>query len=166
LKWETATEINNSGFAIQRNTGGNNWQLVTFIPTQAIGGNSSSVLTYTFNDVNTERGMSQYRIRQVDLDGKAKYSDIRAVRGDGQKGKTIVYPNPSTTGSVNVVFENTEGTRDVTLMDLNGRMIKQWKSLSGNTIQIDNLGQGIYSLRIVIRETGEQSIEKIVVNKN
>ena len=76
------------------------------------------------------------------------------------------YPNPSTTGSVNVVFENTEGTRDVTLMDLNGRMIKQWKSLSGNTIQIDNLGQGIYSLRIMIRETGEQSIEKIVVNKN
>jgi hypothetical protein len=166
LKWETATEINNSGFAIQRNTGNNNWQLVTFIPTQAIGGNSSSILTYTFNDVNTERGMSQYRIRQVDLDGKAKYSDIRAVRGDGQKGKTIVYPNPSFTGSVNVVFENTEGTRDVTLMDLNGRMIKQWKALSGNTIQIDNLGQGIYSLRIVIRETGEQSVEKIVVNKN
>ena len=166
LKWETATEISNSGFAIQRNTGNNNWQMVAFIPTQALGGNSSSILTYTFNDVNTERGMSQYRIRQVDIDGKAKYSEIRAVRGEGQKGKTIIYPNPSFNGVVNVVFENTEGTRDVTLMDLNGRMLKQWKALSGNTIQINNLRQGIYSLRIVNRETGEQSVEKIVVNKN
>lgn len=166
LRWETATEINNSGFAILRNTGDNNWQLVDFIPTQALGGNSSSVLTYTYNDVNSTRGMTQYRIRQIDIDGKSKYSEIRSVRGEGQKGKTIIYPNPSFTGSVNVVFENSEGTRDVELTDMNGRMIKQWKAVPGNTIQINNLVQGMYSLRIFIRESGEQSVEKIVVNKN
>src|SRR4029077_11992471 len=41
LRWETATEINNSGFAILRNNGNDNWQVVTFIPSQAVSGNSN-----------------------------------------------------------------------------------------------------------------------------
>lgn len=164
LRWETATEINNSGFAVQRNIGNNLWQVVAFIPTQALGGNSSTALTYTFNDVNPERGITQYRIRQVDLDGRFKYSEIRAVRGYEQKGKTIVFPNPSA-GNLTVVFEDYEGTRDVTLLDMTGRKVREWKAVAGNTIQINNLGQGTYSLRIVNRETGAQSVEKIVVTK-
>src|SRR6266404_2654110 len=36
LKWETATETNNSGFAVQRNMGSGVWEVVTFIPTQAL----------------------------------------------------------------------------------------------------------------------------------
>jgi hypothetical protein len=65
---------------------------------------------------------------------------------------------------VNVVFDDAEGTRDVSLMDITGRMIKQWKAVSGNTLQIENLGQGMYSLRVVVRESGQQTVEKIVVN--
>jgi len=164
LKWETATETNNSGFVVLRNMGNGVWSPVTFIPSQAADGNSSSALTYTFTDLNSSKGITQYRIRQVDIDGRAKYSEIRAVRGYEQKAKLIVYPNPSRDGRVNVVFDDAEGTRDVSLMDISGRMIKQWKAVTGNTLEIENLGQGMYSLRVVVRETGEQSIEKIVVN--
>jgi hypothetical protein len=48
-------------------------------------------------------------------------------------------------------------------MDMNGRVIKQWKKVIGNTIQIENLVTGFYTLRIINTETGEQSVEKIVV---
>jgi hypothetical protein len=164
LRWETATEINNSGFAVLKNMGGGVWNVVTFIPSQAADGNSSSPLTYTFTDLNSSKGITQYRIRQVDIDGRAKYSEIRAVRGYEQKGNLIVYPNPSRDGRVNVVFDDAEGTRDVSLMDISGRMVKQWKAVTGNTLEIENLVQGMYSLRVVIRETGRQSVEKIVVN--
>jgi hypothetical protein len=164
LRWETSTEINNSGFAIMRNMGGGVWEIVAFVPSQAADGNSGSPLTYTFTDLNSSKGITQYRIRQVDIDGRAKYSEIRAVRGFEQKAKLIVYPNPSRDGRVNVVFDDAEGTRDISLMDISGRMIKQWKAVTGNTLEIENLGQGMYSLRVVVRETGEQSIEKIVVN--
>jgi len=165
LRWETATETNNSGFAVLRNMGNGVWNMVAFIPTQAQDGNSSSLLTYTFTDLNSSKGITQYRIRQVDIDGRAKFSEIRAVRGYEQKAKIIVYPNPSKDGRVSVVFDDAEGTRDVSLMDISGRMIKQWKAVTGNTLEIENLGQGMYSLRVVVRETGQQSIEKIVVNK-
>lgn len=164
LRWETATEINNRGFAIERNMGNDNWELVTFITTQAPGGNSSSPLTYTFNDMNSNKGITQYRIKQVDLDGREKFSEIRAVRGDSQKGNIIVYPNPSADGRVNVVFEDKKGIRDISLTDMNGRIVKQWKGITNNTLQIENLGTGIFALRVIMRETGNQSVEKIVVN--
>lgn len=164
IKWETATETNNKGFDILRNMGNGVWTVVASVPSQATDGNSTSPLTYTFTDLNSSKGISQYRIRQVDIDGKAKYSLIRAVRGWEQRAGLIIYPNPSRDGKVNVVFEDAESTRDVTLTDISGRMIKQWKAVTGNTLEIENLGQGIYSLRVVIRGTGQQSVEKIVVN--
>ena len=167
VKWTTASETNNLGFEIQRLVDNSGWQTVSFISTQAVGGNSASDITYTYSDLNNIKGVSQYRVRQIDIDQRSKYSDIRAVRGLGQMAKTIIYPNPSIgSNKVNVIFPETEGTRDVSLIDMNGRTVKQWKSITNNNLQIENLTPGFYNLRIVVRETGEQAIEKIVVNKN
>jgi len=122
-------------------------------------------LNYSFNDLNTAKGISQYRLRAVDIDANSKFSEIRAVRGEGQAGKIIVYPNPSFDGKVKVVFEDVNGTRDVSLTDMSGKLIRQWTGVTNNNLQIDNIAPGYYGLRVVIRETGEQSIEKLVVNK-
>jgi hypothetical protein len=164
LKWETSTEIDNSGFMVERNIGGT-WQDVVFVPTQAQGGNSTSTLTYTFNDVNTTKGISQYRIRQIDLDGKYSLSNIRAVRGEGTIGKTIVFPNPSTSGNFSIVFEDANVKRDVSIFDMSGKVIKQWRNVTNNNLQVENLPSGLFSVRILAVETGEQVVEKIVVNK-
>ncbi|MDP4265310.1 MAG: T9SS type A sorting domain-containing protein, partial [Bacteroidota bacterium] len=163
LKWATGSELNNSGFAIERNSNGG-WQQVAFVPSRAVGGNSNNVLNYQYDDPNTVKGITQYRIRQVDIDARSTYSEIRIVHAEGQAGKTIVYPNPSSDGKVNIVFEQTEGQRDISLIDISGRVIKQWTGISNNNIQVDNLAPGMYSLRVVIRETGEQAVNKIIVN--
>ena len=114
---------------------------------------------------NNNRGITQYRLRQIDIDGKQAFSQIRAVRSKDQKGKTIVYPNPSNDGKVNIVFEDIDSPRDVTLSDLNGRIVKQWKGVRNNNIQIENLNVGFYTVRIVDTESGEQTVEKIIVKK-
>ncbi len=164
LNWVTASEQNNSGFAIERLIGAGGWQQIVFIPSQAAGGNSTTDLSYQFSDNNGTTAVSQYRLKQIDFDNKSSRSDIRAVRGEGQTGKTIVYPNPSNNGRVSVVFDNVSATRDISLMDLSGRMIKQIKAVTNNNIQFDNLTPGVYSLRVVNRETGDQVVEKIIVN--
>jgi hypothetical protein len=165
VKWETASEQNSAGFAVERNVRGT-WEQVAYIPSQAVGGTSNSVLTYQLNDLNATRGVSQYRIRQDDIDGAAKLSDIRSVRGEGQKGSTIVYPNPTDNGKVNIVFEGGEITkRNISVQDMSGRIVKQWNNYSNNNIQIENLSPGFYTVRIVDIGTGEQSVEKVVVNK-
>jgi len=166
LKWETAIEENSRGFYIERNLGNNAWQTLGFVPTKAMNGSSSSLLDYEYSDINNNaKGITQYRLRQVDIDGKHAYSPIRAVRAGSQKGKTIVYPNPSNDGRVNVVFADVNTIRDVSLMDMNGRVMKQWKGVANNNIQIDNLMAGFYTIRIIDTDTGEQTVEKIVVKK-
>ena len=165
LKWETASEENTRGFDVQRLVGTGNWESIGLVTSKANNGNSSTTLSYDFVDINTTKGISQYRLIQLDIDGKSSFSTIRSVRGEGQSGKTIVYPNPSGTGKVNVVFEDANLTRDVTLIDMNGRTIKQWRGTTNNNIAIENLNAGFYSIIILNKETGEQTVEKIIVNK-
>lgn len=164
LKWETITEDNSTGFAIDRNNG-NGWTEIGFVITQAAGGYSNSILTYNYTDINNSRGITQYRLRQMDRDNRARYSAIRSVRGENQKGNTIVYPNPSFDGKINVFFEDVTGTRDLVLTDMNGRILKKWSGYTDNSLKIDNLVPGMYSLRIVLRETGEQTVQKLVISK-
>ncbi|HEX7848004.1 MAG TPA: T9SS type A sorting domain-containing protein, partial [Chitinophagaceae bacterium] len=163
LKWETATEINNRGFVLQRNAGGNKWQDVVFISSQAEGGNSSSPLVYSYNDMNVGRTIVQYRIQQIDMDGKTRLSEIRTVRADGQSLGMIVYPNPSSDGRINIVFPDRAGIRDATLSDMSGRVLNRWTITNGNTIQVSNLQTGVYYVRTISLETRETSVEKIVI---
>jgi hypothetical protein len=165
LKWETEVEINNKGFYLERKLSNGGWQDVTFVASKATNGNSNSALVYDFTDFNNTKGISQYRLRQMDIDGKQAYSQIRSVRGEGQKSNTIIYPNPSGDGKVNIVFETANSIRDVSLMDVSGKTLKQWKGVTNNNIQIDNLNAGFYTVRIVNVETGEQVVEKFIVNK-
>jgi hypothetical protein len=165
IRWVTATEINSSGFELQRQTGINDWETIAFIPSQAVNGNSTSELTYSYSDLNSTKAVCNYRLRQVDLDRNFKYSDIRSVRGEDATGKIIIYPNPSFDGRVNIVLDDANVIRDITLIDMNGRSIKQWNGVSNNNIQIENLVPGFYSLRIIVRGTGAQAVEKFVVNK-
>jgi len=165
LKWVTEIEDNNKGFYVERMFSNGGWEQVTFVASQATNGNSSSPLTYVLSDFNNTKGISQYRLRQVDIDGKQAYSMIRSVRGEGQKYNTIIYPNPSGDGKVNIVFEGINSIRDVSLMDVSGKTLKQWKGVTNNNIHIENLNAGFYTVRIVDVETGEQVVEKFIVNK-
>jgi hypothetical protein len=166
LKWETATEANNTGFSIQRNMGNNKWETVSFVNSRAQAGGSNSPLSYTYDDLNSNTGITQYRIQQEDFDGKTRVSEIRAVRGFAQKDKNIVFPNPSTDGRVSILFENKEQTRDIILTDINGKVVKQWKGFTNNILKIENLVTGMYTIRIISPQTGNQTVEKIIVSQH
>ncbi|MEO6611638.1 MAG: T9SS type A sorting domain-containing protein [Chitinophagaceae bacterium] len=165
LRWETATEINNSGFDLQRNKGDNRWQSVGFIASLSPNGNSTASLTYTYTDLNAGSLSMQYRIRQIDIDGRSKFSEIRTVPGMDQNRKLIVYPNPSEDGRINLFFENLGGKRDITLTDISGRIIRQWRNSSTNNIPVTNLQPGIYILQVTDQKTGQKETEKIMINQ-
>jgi hypothetical protein len=162
LKWETAAEQNNRGFNVQRNTKGV-WENIAFVFSAADGGNSNELLSYSFNDANTEKVVSQYRIQQVDLDGKASYSVIRSVKGEGQVSKTLVYPNPSAEGKVNVVFED-QAAKAVTVSDMSGRIIRQYRSVVNNVV-VDGLESGMYTIQITDLSSAVSTTEKVIIKK-
>jgi hypothetical protein len=162
ITWTTASEQNNKGFYVQRNVNGE-WKNIAFVFSQAHGGNSSAALHYEYRDANTEKGISQYRIQQVDIDGHAKYTDIRAVRGEGTTAKIVVYPNPSSDGKVNVVFEDNSGMRDIQVSDMQGKIVRSFKGIANNVLVIEQLTSGFYTIKVTNRSTTASSVQKIIV---
>jgi type IX secretion system substrate protein len=164
LKWSTATEQNNFGFDIERKTAGHDWEKIAFIPSAASGGNSNSNLSYSYTDTNNETTITNYRLKQTDLDGTVSYSDVRAVTGSKTAGKVVtVFPNPGKSGEVKVLFKESSGSYNATVIDMNGRIVKNWTSSAGNNLVIDNIAPGFYSLRIIAKQTGEQTVEKFII---
>jgi hypothetical protein len=164
LIWKTTYELNNTGFYVERNVNGN-WEQVGFVPSQGQNGVSNDILTYAFVDFNNIKGITQYRLRQQDFDAKVKFSEIRSVRGEDQPVKLTVYPNPSANGNVNIVFDDAMAIRNITVMDMGGRVVRTMNGITNNNITIENLQPGMYTVRVVVPETGAQGVEKIIVNK-
>lgn len=94
LKWQTASELNNDFFTIERSINAQDWHEV--IKTDGAG-NSSSLLSYMNIDNQPYDGLSYYRLKQTDFDGKFEYSEIRSVNIQTQgNGQVEIYPNPAT----------------------------------------------------------------------
>ena len=100
LKWETATELNNLGFEIERkiydkNTEGD-WTTVGF---EEGHGTTTETQHYSFNDdVSYISAISfSYRLKQVDYDGSFEYSEEVTVENSTLPEKYSLlqnYPNP------------------------------------------------------------------------
>ena len=160
LKWETASEQDNKGFYIQRFVNGE-WKDVALVFSKTPDGNSSTLLAYEYSDVNTARGVSQYRLLQMDFSGKSKYSDVRTVPGTEQTGSVVIYPNPST-GTIHIVLEG-QSVKDVLVSDVAGRIVKQYMGIATSTLVIENLTTGFYAVKITDRTTGLTAVEKVVI---
>ncbi|MEO7175841.1 MAG: S8 family serine peptidase, partial [Saprospiraceae bacterium] len=93
LKWATETEFNASHFVIQRSTDTKNWEDIGSV---AALGNSTSLHHYQFTDNNAIKGISYYRLKQMDLDLLADYSQVRAIQ-IGKKTLITLSPNPAKT---------------------------------------------------------------------
>ncbi len=96
LKWNTATEINNYGFEIERcvlSAECQEWNRIGFV---SGNGNSSSDKEYSFTDKNISGGSKfSYRLKQIDNDGQFEYSDIIEVEVVPQQFELSQnYPNP------------------------------------------------------------------------
>lgn len=93
LYWQTATEINNDYFTIERSHNAKDWEV---IETLAGAGNSAQLLSYSSFDKMPFNGTSYYRLKQTDFDGKYSYSPIKAVHiKNVEWSKVNVFPNPS-----------------------------------------------------------------------
>jgi len=71
LSWKTATEINNSGFSVERKYENSEFSEVAFVPGF---GTTTELKAYSFTDQNLYNGVYVYRLKQIDFDGTYSYS--------------------------------------------------------------------------------------------
>ena len=105
INWQTASEVNNDYFTVERSINGYDWETLLTIEG---AGNSNTVLSYAAVDRNPYHGHSYYRLKQTDFDGQFSYSKITsAFINYEQKSLIRIYPNP-TNGLIKVSASNLE----------------------------------------------------------
>ncbi|MFT6175472.1 MAG: hypothetical protein ACJAY4_001702 [Cryomorphaceae bacterium] len=120
LIWSTASELNNDRFLLLRTVDGIEYETAGIV---SGAGNSSTVINYSFRDRNPEKGLSYYKLRQVDFDGTKTDSEPVAYTND-TSGEFRLFPNPThrnLTLSTALPYEQV----DVIIYDLSGRVINR-----------------------------------------
>jgi hypothetical protein len=156
LEWETASELNNEGFHIERSTDGLRWSELGFV---AGNGTTTEAQQYEFLDekpLSPHAGgckggcVNYYRLRQMDFDGKEEYSEVVSVTSSTDWQSVLrAYPNPVAGGELTVVLpENLEGETPVQLFDSTGRLVRSAEmSVGANSLDVRGLAAGMYHLR-------------------
>lgn len=167
LNWTTASEIDLSHFAVERSTDGVNFSEAGIV--FAVGSMSEKT-NYSFSDDISRLSASviYYRLRSVDNDGKAEYSQVRVVRIGNQKEneiKILTYPNPVTNELRVTVPANWQNKKVVyEIYQVNGMLANRVQSSSSSqteSINVSNLSSGIYIVKVNCDgQTAQQRIVK------
>ncbi len=155
LEWATASELDNSGFFIERSKDGEYWEKIDFVESK--GGDSAPNL-YEYVDTDPFVGVSYYRLIQRDLDGSEEYSTIVQISMEALIMSEIS-PNPVLEQSSVFLDVHLERDQDVEvlLIDSNGSVAKQERiRIDGGVhrleIGLQDLSRGLYHLRLTINK--------------
>ncbi len=138
VKWATATEINNSGFEVQRSTDGVNFEYIGWVEG---AGNSSGTLNYFHNDEQVEPNvLYYYRLNQIDLDGTSELTYIVSamITSSGLFTISEFQPNPASDNSTIKVVTTSDKDLNVTVYNTLGQVIsKSIHHVIAGTNQLD-----------------------------
>ena len=158
LNWSTEFEIDSKEFILQR-AEGSEFRSVGTIPSN---GNSSTKKSYSFNDKNENVGNTYYRLKNVDLNGKFTYSQIRTVKGYGVADDVTVFPNPARSNS-KISLNGVAANSSIQLIDFSGKVLRNINSTTVNSIDLSGVKNGTYLIRIVDKATSEIVNKKLTV---
>jgi hypothetical protein len=97
LVWNTATEINNYGFDIERNIAKTSWEKIGFVKGY---GNNTTPQKFSFTDSPHGATSLSYRLKQIDYNGNYRYSNEINVELGNDRSLPVKYalsqnyPNP------------------------------------------------------------------------
>ena len=144
IEWATATETNNDFFSIERSQDGNEWGVIHSLEG---AGDSDSILSYYFMDVNPITGIAYYRLKQTDFDGQFSYSQIASIDYYAKQSfsRVELYPNPGT--NILRILANPSILGSVAVRDMTGRQVSvEVKERSGTHLVLDisKLPKGVF----------------------
>lgn len=125
LAWETATELNNAGFEVQRESPDHTFRKIGFVEGS---GTTTHPNRYRFIDEDVAPNVHyRYRLKQIDLDGSSSFSEVVEVftEDPSQVALGSFYPNPTDGGIASLdinVADATEAT--VSIYDVRGALIE------------------------------------------
>ncbi len=168
LNWQTATEVKNYGFDVERQANSGQWEKVGFVNGN---GNSNSPKEYSYIDKNLIGGSKFfYRLKQVNNDGQFTYTDaVEVVVVPNQYELSQNYPNPFNP-STKIKFSLPEaGKVSLKIYDMTGAEVVDLVNADyeagyyGIDLNLSNLASGVYLYRF--QSKGYSQVKKLMLLK-
>ncbi len=151
ISWETASEINNHYFTLERSTDGIVFEEIAVVPG---AGTSSQPSLYRYTDTEQLTETSYYRLRQTDYNGQSETFPVRVLERSActeSSTQLIGFPNPTKDRFVVQLSAKEEGEMQIYWSDLHGKIIrtervfavKGWNSFA---FDVSELPAGSYTL--------------------
>lgn len=150
LEWQTYSEKNNDYFVLETSKNGYEFQQLAIVDG---AGNSSSILNYNFLDRQPLGLVTYYRLKQVDFNGSASYSEVISVKRD-QDELVSFYPNPVVNSLYAAFNAPSKGTYSFEISNIQGALIdvSKLELVKGiNQLKFDSFDSfsaGLYFVRI------------------
>jgi len=156
LNWQTVTEMNNSGFEIERTLKSENeqWNKIGFVTGNGTTNNQN---IYVYEDKNLSSGSYKYRLKQIDFNGNYEYKNLSNEVIIGKPNSFELsqnYPNPFNP-STKIVFSLPFDSKvTLKIFDITGKEIRtllnEFKSADFYVVDFNagELPSGIYFCKI------------------
>lgn len=150
IYWSTATETNNKEFYIERSVDGVNY---TAIDSTEGAGNSSTTHYYTATDENPYPGISYYKLKQVDFDGRVSYSEAVPMNIPANYSAHI-FPNPTNADMTLRYSTQSQNPVNVVITDLSGKVMSSYTisdvqaGVNNYDVHTSSLAQGMYFMKV------------------
>lgn len=144
LNWQTASELNNEGFDIERLSQTEGWQKIGSVQGN---GTASAIQRYTFTDDHPQKGVNYYRLKQVDFDGRFDYSSVVSIDFNplNNEPSIKVYPNPI----VDYLWFDRPISDNIQIWNALGQLVTTLTITEHNKIKLEGLANGMYYLKLV-----------------
>ena len=157
LNWTVENETSTvDHYEIERSINGTRFDKISILP-KANNGNNGNIYTYIdLNFGNTQNnGLIYYRIKQIDVDSRFVYSEIKALRVADKIPLMSVYPNPAKQTTTLQIQAPDAMDVTFTLLNAGGRAMQTntlhaVKGINLKQISMSNYPAGSYLLKITI----------------
>ncbi|MBS1497438.1 MAG: exo-alpha-sialidase [Bacteroidetes bacterium] len=163
LSWVSQSETNFKGYEIESSADGISFNKIGFLPAS----NNGKTNSYSFTDKFPAAGANYYRLKMIDIDGKATYSSIVKLYVNGILNSLLVSPNPAVESTTIKLTSAKEAEASIRLIDNGGKTILMQKNkiFTGiNNLQLTGLSKfsrGIYTLQVMVQD--ELITQKLVI---
>ena len=157
IEWKCAAETNGAYFEVQSSPDGRSFTTIGKI---SVTGNNSK---YSFPDSKAQSASTYYRLKMVDKNGSAAYSNV--VRVTMATNTITISPNPAKSFAT-INFNQSVSDGKISVTNLNGKTVfeQSFKSnLSAYELNTQSLVNGLYI--VTVKTSTGSYTEKLLISK-
>ena len=145
LNWQTTDEVNTQSFVVQRSTNGVDFTAIGTVTAK----NQQGTFDYGYPDTRPVSGTDFYRLKMLDQNGHATYSNIVAISTGATTAAMSLFPNPVRDQLFVHLPATTTGNATLRLVDMEGNVLQKMEvvlspGINSFTFNTASLASGAY----------------------